>query len=145
MLWINLLFFCSKFVFTEKISKVWIGLEKLNEQEENIHLNNLLESTSTNTANGWTIDCEHGVWDQGTRETFGDLCSNWYCYSHPAIPSVSTTFKGIGRAKLDFGNCHNVGKVHVSLDGTEIATAPKNTLSKTVEIDFNDGSILKVS
>ena len=140
-------FFCSKYVFAESISKAWIGLARQNEQEGNVHLNNLLESTSTNTANEWIIDCNHGVWNQESS----DVCSNWYGWSYDmeqskdVIGSISTTFNGKGHAKLDFGNCFNSGSVHASLDGTEIASVPKDTPSKTVEFDFNDGSILKVT
>ena len=39
---------------------------------DNTHVNNLLESTSTNNAYGWTISCEMGVWDPAdlTQVTF---------------------------------------------------------------------------
>ena len=108
----------------------------------NDYLNNLLGSTSTNTAEGWTIDCNKGVWNHNLN----GICSNWYGWSN-TIGSVSTNFNVKGRARLDFGNCYTPASAPVNayLDGNLIASAPKNTLSKTVEFDFNIGSILKIT
>ena len=61
------------------------------------------------------------------------------------VGSISTTFNGIGRAQLDFGNCWNGGAVKATLNGTLIASVPKNTPSVTVEFDFEIGSILKIA
>ena len=110
----------------------------------NDYLNNLLGSTST--ANGWTIDCNKGVWNMYMY--LNSLCSNWYGYGNGlTIGSVSTNFNVKGRARLDFGNCYTPASAPVNayLDGNLIASAPKNTLSKTVEFDFNIGSILKIT
>ena len=102
------------------------------------YLNNLLGSKSTNTANGWTIDCGSGVYPY--------TCSNWYGFSEGnTIGSVSTTFNVKGKARLDFGNCYSSGTVYAYLDGNVIASAPQNTPSKTVEFDCNIGSILKIT
>ena len=104
-------------------------------------LNNLLGSTSTNTAKGWTIDCDYGVW----QSSYG-VCSNWYGFNNGnTTGSVSTTFNVKGRARLDFGNCHTSGTVYAYLDGKVIASAPQTTPSKTVDFDFNIGSILKIT
>ena len=108
----------------------------------NDYLNNLLGST--NTANGWTIDCNLGVWNYNLN----GICSNWYGYRNgPAIGSVSTNFNVKGRARLDFGNCNPGGSkiVKAYLDGNLIASAPKNTPSTTVEFDFNIGSNLMIT
>ena len=100
---------------------------------------------------GWNIDCETGVWRQGARDYAGHKCSNWYGWtsfaSNPnaSIGSISTTFNGIGRAQLDFGNCWSGGTVNATLNGTLIASVPKNTPSVTVEFDFEIGSILKIA
>ena len=58
----------------------------------------------------------------------------------------------IGRAVLDFGNCWNDysnyyvgGLVKAFLNGTVIASAPKNTPSVTVVFDFEIGSVLKIA
>ena len=98
---------------------------------------------------GWTIDCASGVWKQSSRDyviEYGQVCSNWWCSTGgPPIGSISTTFNGIGRAKLDFGNCWMHGTVKATLNGTVIASAPQNTPSVTVEFDFHVGSILKIA
>ena len=96
----------------------------------------------------WNIDCEQGVWLQGSRDYAGNRCSNWYGWtSANPIGSISTTFNGIGRAQLDFGNCwySSPGFVKAILNGTVIASATKNTPSMTVEFDFHVGSILKIA
>ena len=100
---------------------------------------------------GWNIDCDEGVWQQNARDYAGHKCSNWYGWtsiaSNPnaSMGSISTTFNGIGRAQLDFGNCWNGGTVNATLNGTLIASVPKNTPSVTVEFDFEIGSILKIA
>ena len=93
----------------------------------------------------WNIDCDDGVWKQSSRDYAGQMCSNWYGWK-PHVPtgSITTTFNGIGRAKLDFGNCFELYTVKAILDGTVIATAPANTPSMKVEFDFHIGSILKI-
>ena len=94
----------------------------------------------------WNIDCDAGVWDQGSRNFAGQMCSNWYGWtSGNPIGSITTTFNGIGRAKLDFGNCWRWDTVTATLDGTVIATASGNTPSMKVEFDFHIGSILKIT
>ena len=110
----------------------------------NDYLNNLLGSTST--ANGWTIDCNKGVWNMYMY--LNSLCSNWYGYGNGlTIGSVSTNFNVKGRARLDFGNCNsgNSGIVNAYLDGNLKASAPEGTPSKTVEFDFNIGSNLMIT
>ena len=93
------------------------------------------------TANEWIIDCSHGASDYSNG-----VCSNWYGFNNwDEIGSVSTTFKDKGRAILDFGNCYTSGDVYAHLDGNVIAAAPNNTLSMTVEFNFNIGSILKIT
>ena len=96
---------------------------------------------------GWNIDCNGGVWQQSARDYAGHVCSNWYGWNGNAdIGSISTTFNGVGRAQLDFGNCWTSGTfVNATLDGTVIASAPINTPSMTVEFDFDIGSILKIA
>jgi hypothetical protein len=93
------------------------------------HDNRLIDRGSpfTNTANGWTIDCDMGVWDSG--EEPADLqCSNWYGFMNDNhIGSITTTFNGRGRARLDFGNCWTSGTVYAYLNGNAIASASANT------------------
>ena len=95
----------------------------------------------------WTVDCDLGVWNS---DTYSNRCSNWYGYGSGNngvdIGSISSTFSGSGRAKLDFGNCFFLeGTVYAYLDGNEIASASKETPSVTVEFDFNVGSILMIT
>ena len=108
----------------------------------NDYLNNLLGSASTNTTSGWTI---HGVWQQN-KKWEKHVCSNWYGFSNGnSKGSIKTKFYVKGRARLDFGNCYTSGTVYAYLDGNLIASAPEKTPSKTVEFDFNIGSILKIT
>ena len=99
-----------------------------------------------NTANGWRYDIDSDS-DLYTKK----LCSkwgtnNWYGFKQGnAIGSISTIFNGRGRARLVFGNCWTTGTVKAYLDGTFIAFAPGSTPTKTVELYFNVGSILKIT
>ena len=94
----------------------------------------------------WNIDCNRGVWKQSSRNLVGQMCSNWYGWtSGDPRGSISTTFNGIGRAQLDFGNCWTWDTVEAILDGNVIATAPANTPSMKKEFDFHIGSILKIA
>ena len=108
--------------------------------------NKYLTLNATISFPGWNIDCDTGVWQQGARNYAGHVCSNWYGWEGNApIGSISTTFNGVGRAQLDFGNCWTGGTyVNASLNGTVIASAPGYTPSMTVEFDFHVGSILKI-
>ena len=73
------------------------------------------------------------------------MCSNWYGWMDgDPYGSITTTFNGIGRAQLDFGNCFYRNAVNATLDETVIATARANTPSMKVEFDFHIGSILKI-
>ena len=94
---------------------------------------------------GWAVDCDNGVLLPSDRVTYGNYCSNWYGFKNPGQGSISTTFNGIGRAQLDFGNCFKSGTVTATLDGTVIASAPANTSSMLVEFDFHIGSILIIT
>ena len=109
--------------------------------------NKYLTLNATISFPGWNIDCDEGVWQQNARDYAGHVCSNWYGWTAGTpIGSISTTFNGVGRAQLDFGNCWTGGTfVNATLDGTVIASAPTNTPSMTVEFDFRIGSILKIA
>ena len=50
-----------------------------------------------------------------------------------------------GKARLEYGNCHNEGSVKVSLNNTEIpnSLAELNT-TKSIEFDFDDGNQLEI-
>ena len=69
----------------------------------NSHLNNPLISTSSQTIDGWTVDCTNGHWNQeGTQ--YDATCYNWNSWTS-GTGSISTTLYGGGRAILNFGNC----------------------------------------
>ena len=61
------------------------------------------------------------------------------------IGFIRTTLNGCGKARLDFGNCANVGYTQVKLDGNEISVANANEHSKIVEFTFQHGSVLELS
>ena len=131
------------------VLKPGTGFEKGNTmcRMNNTHVNNLLNHKTTKSVPGWTIDCNEGVWIQENYAI--NKCSNWYGWnpSHP-VGSISTILYGNGHAKLDFGNCEggqNIRFVKVYLDGTEIDSAPNSTPSKSIEFDFTDDSVLKIS
>ena len=108
---------------------------------DDTHLNNLLEFKSTNTVNGWTIDCDKGVWTTSWKD-----CQNWYGWgSSLSVGTISTILSGSGRARLDFGNCHNTGTVKVFLDGQEIGSADALIPHTVVEFNFIQGSELTIS
>ena len=69
----------------------------------NSHLNNPLISTSSQTIDGWTVDCTHGHWNQAGSQYDGQ-CYNWYSWKS-GTGSISTTLFGGGRAILSFRNC----------------------------------------
>ena len=109
--------------------------------QENTHVNNLLESTTTNIVSRWTIDCDDGVWIKTWKN-----CQNWYGWGkNEKVGSIVTTLSGSGRARLDFGNCHDTGTVKAFLDGQEIGSADALIPHKVVEFNFNPGSVLRMS
>jgi hypothetical protein len=75
-------------------------------------------------------------------------CQNWYGWgTNPSekVGSIVTTLSGFGRARLDFGNCHDTGTVKAFLDGQEIGSADALIPHKVVEFNFNPGSVLRMS
>ena len=86
-----------------------------------------------------------GVWTKHDKN-----CHNWYGWSPKGSlteGSITTTFSGSGRARLDFGNCNFKGIVKAFLDGQEIASAiPKSALipHKFVDFNFHPGSKLTI-
>ena len=106
-------------------------------------MNNLLESITTNTVSGWTIDCNYGVWTQSWKN-----CQNWYGWGYEngdKVGSIITTLSGSGCARLDFGNCNTAGTVKAFLDEQEIGSADALIPHKVVEFNFNSGSELRIS
>ena len=84
-----------------------------------------------------------GVWTKHDKN-----CHNWYGWSPKGSlteGSITTTFSGSGRARLDFGNCNFKGIVKAFLDGQEIGSADALIPHKVVEFNFNPGSVLRMS
>ena len=107
---------------------------------------------------GWKTTCSRGSW---TTHEYDDKCPNWYAFhgsvfKEKAQPCfASTTIKGNGRAKIDFGNCYTDWRYHydhkdpaivkVFLDDIEIASAGEGQKSVVKEFDFCDGMELKLA
>ena len=94
---------------------------------------------------GWNLGVEE--W-QNSHAKVAEKCrrgTNWFGWSaHAKVGIVSTTLQGNGKATLDFGNCWDTGEVKVYLNDEVVASAQKNTPSKTVSFNFHDGDILKL-
>ena len=109
----------------------------------NGHANNLLTSTSTNEATGWTIDCSDGVWNADGRQ-YDETCYNWYGWNTgDPVGSISTTLYGGGRARLNFGNCwSDSGYVVAELDGKSLVTEQNKVNENIFEFNFGHESTL---
>ena len=70
----------------------------------------------------------------------------WGYKYHSATGFVEATFKGSGRATLDFGNCYNFGGVvKVYLNAHEIGEADKLELSKVISFHYSKGDVLNIT
>ena len=114
---------------------------------------------------GWTLDVTHGTAFPATlpstlTDFFLGNCNDnnfWFGLKPGSgnLASIKTTLTGCGKARLDYGNCHNLfgvqpanyDFVHVTLNGNEISKAANNgnEVSKTVDFDFTDGNILELN
>ena len=66
-------------------------------------------------------------------------------FRYPGYPgTLSTTLKGFGTVKLNYGNCYKSGQDKVYLNDQLIDIAKPNTRSKTKYFNYTDGSILKI-
>ena len=97
------------------------------------------------TANGWTVDVYYS--NDTPNNWYSSNCNSGtfygYCYGN-YIGSVTASFKGSGKATLDFGNCHTAGVTKAYLNGKEIAQASTLTMSKEVTFTYRPGYILKL-
>jgi len=123
-------------------------------QKPNEHVNKLRGASTKNMNNivdlhGWDFNIDAGQFGGVSEQhykTCGNNGSGWYGYKigNP-VGFIRTTLNGCGKARLDFGNCANVGYTQVKLDGNEISVANANEHSKIVEFTFQHGSILELS
>ena len=94
---------------------------------------------------GWSLDITDWQNNHGSVAPRCRRGNNWFGWSGGAgVGTVSTGLKGNGEATLDFGNCWDLGEVKVYLNDKIIASAEKNTPTKTVSFNFQDGDILKL-
>jgi len=123
-------------------------------QKPNEHVNKLKGASTKNLKNivqlhGWDFNIDAGQFggvSENHYKTCGNNGSGWYGYKIGSpIGFIRTTLNGCGKARLDFGNCANVGYTQVKLDGNEISVANANEHSKIVEFTFQHGSVLELS
>ena len=114
----------------------------------NDHLKNLIDSKSKNVP-GWNINVANGVWNRNGIDTRRN-CTGWFGFENgQTIGSISTSFSGKGRARLEFRNCEFwAGYVQVILDGVEIVRSKEDKTNKREHIDidfnYNHGSLLEI-
>ena len=102
-----------------------------------------LSSKSTMENNGWSFDTNKNK--ESHFKSTCDMHDTWYGFKYPGVGTVSSTFTGSGTAILDYGNCHNIGEVHVYLNGILTDVAYKNTPSKQITFDFFPNDVLLIS
>ena len=107
----------------------------------NSHLNNPFISTSSQTIDGWTVDCTNGHWNLE-----GTCLYDWTSETG----SISTTLYGGGRAILNFGNCWTgyayvtveLGKDSQSItkiyDNSDYRNSPNHCLQQLFFFEFLD-------
>ena len=119
----------------------------------NSHLNNPFISTSSQTIDGWTVDCTNGHWNlEGTQDdatyiySYDATCYDWTS----GTGSISTTLYGGGRAILNFGNCWTgyayvtveLGKDSQSItkiyDNSDYRNSPNHCLQQLFFFEFLD-------
>ena len=95
---------------------------------------------------GWNLGV--GNWKNDKPSLVADCRrgTNWFGWSsYSEVGTLSATLEGDGLATLDFGNCvSGDGEVKVYLNDKVVDSAQKNTPSKTVSFNFQDGDILKL-
>ena len=108
---------------------------------ENSHLQNIIGATTRRIA-GVNINVGHV---QPVLDNVKRACGNgraWYGWSdYASVGSVSTNFRGNGRAQIRFGNCWDTGIVRAYLNGRLIRSAIPKTMA-TIQFYFTDGSTL---
>ena len=103
--------------------------------------------------NGWNVDVDYsnGEGEENKNSQKRDCDSNkFYGYKGGyKVGSVSTIFKGSGKANLRYQNCYKTGYVTVSLNGIEIDRSSNidSTLVPSKEIvtfQYEKGDLLEI-
>ena len=121
---------------------------------QNIQKLKMLGSRALNErANPYDHPCTENKWNPGAwyLQYCCAVCNEdkWFGWSGGMVGFISTKFNGTGRARLDFGNCHDNGRVIVKLDDQEISIASATSPgvpedSKIIEFDYVDGTVLRI-
>lgn len=94
--------------------------------------------------NGWVVDTSNNLpfWEKAWCDR---NCNSKTFYGFKwgvDIGTLKATFRGYGRAILDFGNCGLKGYTKVFLNNMEIGYAGPNVKSKVISFNYVPGNIL---
>lgn len=95
---------------------------------------------------GWVFNIDYHKDDDNFA--FTENCRHgktWYGYKSQGIGTSMATFTGSGTAILNYGNCHNEGKVSVSLNGILLDSVDANKRSKLITFDFSPNDVLIIA
>ena len=99
-------------------------------------------SRSVMENNGWSFDITDDATTDTGYESKCNMHGTYYGWKFPGVGKISATFAGSGTAKLDYGNCHNMGYVNVHLSGELLDGASANTPSKLFSFNFSPNDVL---
>lgn len=97
-------------------------------------------------SNGWVVDTSSNgpSWE---KEWYDRHCNPKTFYGFKrglAVGTLKATFKGHGKAILDFGNCAMQGYIKVFLNNSQIGSAGPCVRSKVITFKYTPGTILWV-
>ena len=94
--------------------------------------------------NGWQMELSTNLpfWVQAITDNYCSSNTFYGFKAGPEVGKVMATFKGYGRATLDFGNCATNGFTSVFLNNQFMAYAGPNTPSKSISFQYSPGSTL---
>ena len=103
-----------------------------------------LSSKSVMMRNGWIIDVEFSNGeDKDENNEISCQSKQFYGYKEGiAVGSVSTIFKGSGKANFKYENCGKRGYVTVSLNGIELERIRSSY--STVSFQYHTGDLLEI-
>ena len=99
-----------------------------------------VDNRQTMIDGGWIVDVDE-------YQSYGHCCmepKTFWGYKHKrAVGVVKATFKGSGKATLNFGNCYVVGVTKAYLNDLEIGSAGSYQYANKT-FNFNKGDTLKL-